>query len=266
MGGEIMHCTIEHSEPAGREALRISASEDRRVGVGPLWLMAMCAIAAIGTASRASAANIANEFSATTNPNGVWTYEYLKGSAYTAYDAATQGSAPCALISTSNACYSSGTIFGAQTYLIDNVSGSNITGTTQIDPSGYLWMDPQSLGVEVVYTAAAAGTYAITGDFLGIDVSENTHTVDILDNGTSVWSGTIASYGADDTFSFSEALSAGDTISFQVVGAPYFYNLGTGLDAQVNLQASSSVAEPGMLSLLVLALAGVGFMRRRKTA
>jgi hypothetical protein len=126
-------------------------------------------------------------------------------------------------------------------------------------------MDPEGGNVSVMFTAPAAGTYTITGDFLGIDTGENSHPVDILDNGTGVFSGTISSYGQDDPFSFPETLSAGDTITFYVgtgsTGCAYC-NLSTGLDGTIT--ESSVTPEPSSLTLFGSGLLALAYLLRRK--
>lgn len=77
-------------------------------------------------------------------------------------------------------------------------------------------MDPESGNVSVVFTASSAGTYTITGNFLGIDTGENSHPVEILDDGTVIWKGTISSFGGKDSFNLSETLNKGGTLTFYV--------------------------------------------------
>ena len=93
----------------------------------------------------AMATNLASDFSGTSNPNGVWTYEYFNGTAYTPYNAATQGFASC--ITGTNGCYPNSAALGTTTAMISNASGSTIILSTVHDPTGYVWMNPQSLGV-----------------------------------------------------------------------------------------------------------------------
>jgi hypothetical protein len=67
-----------------------------------------------------------------------------------------------------------------------------------------------------MFTAPSAGTYTITGAFLGIDTFQNSHPVEIMDDGTVIWSETISSFGERDSFSLSEPLRAGGIIAFFV--------------------------------------------------
>jgi hypothetical protein len=77
-------------------------------------------------------------------------------------------------------------------------------------------MDPESGNVSVVFTASSAGTYTITGNFLGSGTGENSHPVEILDDGTVIWKGTISSFGGKDSFNLSETLNTGGTLTFYV--------------------------------------------------
>ena len=86
---------------------------------------------------------------------------------------------------------------------------------------------------DVRLTLPVAGTYDITGDFLGIDSSENSHPVEILDNGVVIFSGTIGSYGQSDTFNLVESLNAGDVLDFEVLTGSTYANLSTGLSATI---------------------------------
>src|SRR5712692_2496056 len=152
--------------------------------------------------------NVVTDFSAASNPNGVWSYDY-NGVAYTS----SQGF-PNLLPGVP--AWWTGLSVPNSLIIGQNVTGSPVTTSTVTIPNNTLWMDPESGNVSVVFTALSAGTYTILGDFRGIDTTGNSHPVNIFVNGISVWSGVISSFGAVDSFSFSESLSAGDTISFSV--------------------------------------------------
>lgn len=82
-----------------------------------------------------------------------------------------------------------------------------------------------------------------------------------MDNGVSVFSNTIGSYGQDDPFNLYETLNAGDTIDFEVltgsIGCSYCY-LSTGS------MLRSGRPEPASFTLLEGALVAFGLARRRK--
>jgi hypothetical protein len=145
--------------------------------------------------------------------------------------------------------------------ILQNVTGSAFVNLTVTDPTNTLYLDPQSGSVAVLFTAPSAGTYTIAGNFLGIDKFENSHPVSILDNGLVVWSGTIASYGADDSFNFAETLKAGDTISFDMGtgsgGSCFYCNLGTALSGTVTEASTTATPEPGTVGLTII---GIGFL------
>jgi hypothetical protein len=215
-----------------------------------LWIViaALIAVAAASNVNADTTYNMVTGFSNTSNPNGVWTYEY-NGTAFT--DA--QG-----ISSALPGWYNGGTQPNS-IVILQNVTGSAFVNLTVTDPTNTLYLDPQSGSVAVLFTAPSAGTYTIAGNFLGIDKFENSHPVSILDNGLVVWSGTIASYGADDSFNFAETLKAGDTISFDMGtgsgGSCFYCNLGTALSGTVTESSPTATPEPGTPGLI---LAGVG--------
>jgi hypothetical protein len=199
--------------------------------------------------------NMVTGFSNTSNPNGVWTYEY-NGTPFT--DAqGHSGVLPY--------WYNGGTQPDSIA-IFQNVTGSSFVNTSVIDPTNTLYLDPQSGSVAVLFTAPSAGTYTIAGNFLGIDTLQNSHPVSILDNGLVVWSGTIASYGADDPFNFGETLKPGDIITFDVgtgsAGCSYC-NLGTGLNGTVTEASTTRTPEPGTVGLTMLGMGFVLAMRKR---
>lgn len=81
------------------------------------------------------------------------------------------------------------------------------------------------------WTATKSGTYAIAGNFHGDDSFENSHSVEILHNGVSIYSNTISTAGETDTFSVSATVSKGDTISFVCDTGSTADDLSTGLQA-----------------------------------
>jgi hypothetical protein len=133
-----------------------------------------------------------------------------------------------------------------------------------------LWLDPESGNVSVGFTAPSKGTYTITGSFLGIDLNQTSHPVEILDNGVVVWKGTISSFGAKDPFNSAETLKAGGTLTFDVgtgsTGCSYC-SLSTGLTGTITERSTSTVPEPDtLISLGSGLLALVPLLRRKRFA
>ncbi len=223
-----------------------------------LWIIIAALIVGVVTpyAHADTTYNMVTGFSHTSNPNGVWTYEY-NGTPFS--DA--QG-----ISSALPGWYNGGTQPNS-IVILQNVTGSAFVNLTVTDPTNTLYLDPQSGSVAVLFTAPSAGTYTIAGNFLGIDSFENSHPVSILDNGLVVWSGTIASYGADDSFNFVETLKAGDTISFDMGtgtgGSCTYCNLGTALSGTVTEADTTSTPEPGTVGLTIIGLAFVLTLRKR---
>jgi hypothetical protein len=204
--------------------------------------------------------NIVTGF-APTNPNGVWTYN-ANGAPFPNSEG---GSNPIGL---GLPGFWTGNPIPNSLVLVQNVSGSTVISSTVQSPTGSLWMDPESGNLSVLFTAPSAGTYTITGNFLGIDTGENSHPVEILDNGTVVFSGTISSFGQDDPFSLSETLNAGGTISFFVGtgsldSSCYYCNLSTGLNGTITSNVTTT-PEPGTLILFGSSLLGLVPVLRRK--
>ena len=227
------------------------------------YALTICLTAAVAMPV-ARANNIVLDFSNTNNPNGVWSYYYGTSSTTQTEYTSSQGGTPIASLPS---WYNGGGVPDA-IYMVQNTTGSTVNYLTISDPTGTLWLDPEEYSVAVVFTAPAAGTYNIEGDFLGIDTGENSHPVEILLDGTAIYSNTISSYGEDDSFNFSKSLNAGDTLSFYVgtgsAGCSYC-NLSTGLDGTVTAAAVGAVPEPSLVWLcagVFLSLLATHLVRR----
>jgi len=203
-------------------------------------------------------------FSYTSNPNGVWTYDYNLGTE-TPY---TSGQGASNQLGTGLPGWWTGVTCcppPESLIILQNTTGSTVNFSTVHVPTNNLWLDPESGNVSITFTAPSAGTYSVSGNFLGVDVNENSLLIEILDNGSVAWSGTLTSYEQDEPFNFSESLNTGGTITFEVAegtgtygGCVYCY-LGTGLDASIS-------ATPELSSVLLFGsgLLGLIPLLRRK--
>ena len=120
----------------------------------------------------------------------------------------------------------------------------------------------------MTFTAPAAGSYTVTGDFLGIDTGERLHGVEVLVNGLPSFISTISSYAQNDPFSISTTLGAGGTISFIVLGGSLdncgYCNLSTGLQAQIDTPLLTSATPlPSTWTMLVAGFVGLCFFAYR---
>ena len=201
--------------------------------------------------------------------NGVWAYGYsviptpLPGFAF-------------ALDTTPTSAYPGlGTgVIGFYTPLNGNALPTviaNDTGAT-FGPNGGVGPWPQDLllmhpGQDdqdsvIQFTAPSAGTYHVTGEYVGIATAGTTTDVHILANGTtSLFSTEVTGLGTVESFDVTRTLAAGQTLDF-VVGFGTNGNYtsdSTGITANISL-----TPEPAFYGMLGAGLAGVFVALRRR--
>jgi hypothetical protein len=214
------------------------------------------------TASAGPINDLVAGFSNSGNPSGVFSY-YHGPTADTLYS--FPGQSTTLFPQSLPAWFQNGGIPDDLTITQHNSGSAGGSGTIAI-PNGYLNLDPENYNVEVVFTvpSGGAGTYLISGNFYGDDSSENSHPVDINADISSVlsnpYSNTISAYQQKDSFSESETLSVGDTITFFVgtgsAGCSYC-DLSTGLQGTITLQTTSGIPEPASFLLAGVGLAAL---------
>ncbi|HLJ68713.1 MAG TPA: hypothetical protein VKX16_15255 [Chloroflexota bacterium] len=147
------------------------------------------------------------QFSIKHNPSGAWSY-------------VVDGSALTQPIKTCNGvkrvyCWTNGQSYPDAAAVEANKTGKTVSFQSIVLPPDYLDMDPENNpNVGFQWAAPKAGTFTVSGNFLGVDTGEVPHSVEILHNGASIYANTISSYGEEDSFDLQVSVEKGDTISF----------------------------------------------------
>lgn len=227
-----------------------------RVAIRPTGIFLGLALMAVGAQASASY-NAVDDFSIASNPNGVWSYLASGTPLSTSGHNFGGGQSGWDYWWSAQPIPTSEAIF-------KNVTGSPTQLLTIVLPPGYLGMDPESASnIDLRFVAPSSGTYSIGGNFLGIDTNEQSHPVEILDNGSMIFSNSIGAYGQTDLFSLSESLQAGDVLDFEsLTGATYFY-LSTGLAVTIST-AQATAPEPQAYALTSVGLAFVALVNWRR--
>jgi hypothetical protein len=216
-----------------------------------------------GGASSASTLTFdpANDFEAgwvaNSNPNGVWSYGYsttLTGpvTLYTAQVPGGDSPNQQMWISPAvNCCIASPSVGFNNGPAFDDGNVAQAANEILLVASG-----GQNLVTELIFTAPVGGIYSLTSSFIG-DQRGIGVGVDVLLNGSVLFSSTVTSFGQVVPFNTNVALALGDTLTFAVVQGTGSQN--TGLD--VNL--TTSVPEPSTWAMMLLGFCGLGFAFRQ---
>ena len=230
-----------------------------------LHLVASALILTLASVERAEAGTIydaVNDFSITSNPNGVWSYGSLSSLA--------GGNFAYFTSSGNNNHGLDAWVHGASVpnfeSIAKNVTNADVVSNQGHVPPNLLNLDGESGIADVRWTAPTTGVYNISGLFQRLDYTNTPVSVRVLLNGTALFSAdNFATYNGQEVFNFSNlTLAAGSVLDF-AEGAPQYNNDSTGLSVTI----SSTVPEPSALALCfiggTISLA-VAKVRRKRTA
>ena len=177
------------------------------------------------------------DFSIAANPNGPWSY--LTSGVLLNMSGASGGAA----------WWNNGGGLSTQDGIYQNITGQTLIGGGNAIPADHLDLSPNVGNVAVRFTAPSAGSWSVSGDFSGVEQSTTqSHSVAILVNGTSAFSGTISSAGQSDPFNLNLTFETGDTIDFINYAGPTVYWDNTGLAARiVPLSGQAAVLTGGVV-------------------
>jgi hypothetical protein len=196
----------------------------------------------LATVSAAGRYDAAPDFSATDNPNGIWSYGWSP-------------SLGGAFVQDTSHRNVSGIDFWMGEQAGDGNPSVSHNGTTNpITPGSMTWQ-PGQLGFHpgpngedavVRWTAPRAGALSLGAAFSGLDFVGPTSTdVHVLHNGATLFDGEVLDFGAGPSFDTTVVVAAGDTIDFAVgYGSDGNFSCDTtGLDAFISYNDSPVITD-----------------------
>jgi hypothetical protein len=241
----------------------------RRLIVGMVGLVGLVAVLGRETQTFASVWDAANDFSASNNPNGTWSYGWSDtlGGTMALYDIAWKGPAGSPFVGMD--LWSTSYHFPANSdpLVEHNGTGQDLLVGNLFQPANQLMSHP---GPDHEYSiirwlAPETTTISIQANFFGLDTTGTSTDVHVLYNNSSLFDGAVSGFGVGSGPSFWTAISvtAGDTVDFVVGDNGYYIHDTTGVNATI---ASPSVPEPATIiiwSLLGTLAISIGWWRRK---
>jgi hypothetical protein len=217
------------------------------------WMVTAFVVAALsgGWTRAGSTYDIADDFSLSSNPNGVWTYgdETTLGGTLNLYTVTSTVYGGLEIWSDSSGAYSDA---------YNSLGTTLINGSEQWAPhQASFHPGPNNEYSVFRFTAPTTGVYSLDSSFAGVDTVGATTDVHILVDNSQIFGGNVNGFGPGSGPSFNTNLSliAGDTVDFAIGnGGNGYYDDGTGISASLTLE---SVPEPSSLLLLGIAIAGL---------
>lgn len=211
-----------------------------------------------GLEAHAQTFDLANDFSPTANPNGVWTYGLRNSSG-------TFGQLPFTLTSSGVDFWYSPNPgpFPTLPQIAHNPTTSVVIFETAIVDAGAVTFHPGVDGTLAVarFTAPFAATYDFSAFFQDADTAANIATISILENGSQLL---LQDLGVG-TLSFTQTLSlaAGGTVDFQIgAGSNEYFNDNKRIGVTVTT-ISAPIPEPASFLLIAIGSAVLGLRRLR---